>query len=67
MTAVTLHAETVAPRQGWRALLWIAPLTALWTALNYWQPGIQASGIPNTAIRLIVHALISLALWQALV
>jgi hypothetical protein len=66
MTAVTLHAETVAPRQGWRALLWIAPLTALWTALNYWQPGIQASGIPNTAIRLIVHALISLALWQAL-
>jgi hypothetical protein len=47
-------------------LLWIAPLTALWTALNYWQPGIQASGIPNTAIRLIVHALISLALWQAL-
>ena len=27
MTAVTLHAETVAPRQGWRALLWIAPLT----------------------------------------
>jgi hypothetical protein len=66
MTAVTLHADTVAPRQGWRALLWIAPLTALWTALNYWQPGIQASGIPNTAIRLIVHALISLALWQAL-
>jgi hypothetical protein len=66
MTALSLHAETVAPRQGWRALLWIVPLTALWTALNYWQPGIQASGIPNTAIRLIVHALISLALWQAL-
>jgi hypothetical protein len=66
MTAVTLHAETVAPRQGWRALLWIAPLTALWTVLNYWQPGIQGSGIPTTAIRLIVHALISLALWQTL-
>jgi hypothetical protein len=66
MAAVTLDAETVAPRQGWRALLWIVPLTALWTALNYWQPGIQASGIPNTAIRLIVHALISLALWQGL-
>ena len=64
MAAVTLHAETVAPRQGWRA--WIAPLTALWAALNYWQPGIQGSGIPNTAIRLIVHALISVALWQAL-
>jgi hypothetical protein len=66
MTAVTLHTETVAPRQGWRALLWIAPLTALWAALNYWQPGIQASGIPTTALRLIIHALISLGLWQAL-
>ena len=66
MTAVTLHADTIAPRQGWRALLWIAPLTVLWAVLNYWQPGIQGSGIPNTALRLIVHALISLALWQAL-
>ena len=66
MTALSLHTDAVAPRQGWRALLWIAPLTALWTALNYWQPGIQGSGIPTTAIRLIVHALISLALWQAL-
>jgi hypothetical protein len=46
--------------------LWIAPLTVLWTLLNYWQPGIQGSGVPNTAIRLIVHALISLGLWLAL-
>jgi hypothetical protein len=66
MAVVMLHSDTVAPRHGWRALLWIAPLTALWATLNYWQPGIQGSGIPNTAIRLIVHALISLALWQAL-
>ena len=66
MTALTLHAETVAPRQGWRALLWIAPLTVLWTALNYWLPGIQGSGIPNAALRLIIQALISVALWQAL-
>ncbi|HEV2097715.1 MAG TPA: hypothetical protein VGR45_02180 [Stellaceae bacterium] len=66
MTALTFHAETVAPRQGWRALLWIAPLTALWTAVNYWLPGIQTSGIPNAALRLIVQALISVALWQGL-
>jgi hypothetical protein len=66
MTVATLHADTIAVRPGWRAVLWIAPLTALWATLNYWQPGIQGSGIPSTAIRLTIHALISLALWQAL-
>ena len=66
MPAADLHIATTPARQGWRHLLWIAPLTALWTALNYWQPGIQGSGLPNVAIRLMVHALISLGLWLAL-
>jgi hypothetical protein len=66
MTAAAIHANTAPARQGWRSLLWIAPLTALWTALNYWQPGIQGSGMPNTAIRLMVHALIAVGLWLAL-
>ncbi|HXO03631.1 MAG TPA: hypothetical protein VN900_16330 [Stellaceae bacterium] len=67
MTAAAIHADTApAARQGWRSLLWIAPLTALWAALNYWQPGIQGSGMPNTAIRLMVHALIAVGLWLAL-
>lgn len=53
-------------RPAWRHLLWIVPLTALWAVLNYWQPGIQGSGLPSAAVRLMLHALISLGLWLAL-
>ena len=35
MTAAVFHAETAPLRRGWRALLWVAPLTALWIALTY--------------------------------
>jgi hypothetical protein len=66
MTAVTLHTDIVPSRQGWRALLWIAPLTALWVALNYAFPIIPASGISSIAARLAIHALIALGLWLAL-
>jgi hypothetical protein len=66
MTAVTLHTDIVPSRQGWRALLWIAPLTALWVALNYAFPIIPASGISTIAARLAIHALIALGLWLAL-
>jgi hypothetical protein len=66
MTAASLHADIAPPRPGWRALLWIAPLTALWLILNYWQPGIQASGVPNSASRLFIHVLIALGLWLGL-
>jgi len=34
MTAATFHADVEAPRHGWRSLLWIAPLTALWIGLG---------------------------------
>jgi hypothetical protein len=66
MTAVTLHTDIVPSRQGWRALLWIAPLTALWVALNYAFPIIPASGMPTVAARLAIHVLIALGLWLAL-
>jgi len=66
MTAATLHTDIVPSRQGWRALLWIAPLTALWVALNYAFPIIPASGISTIAARLAIHALIALGLWLAL-
>jgi hypothetical protein len=52
--------------QPWRVLLWLAPLTALWIALNYWVPGLQASGVPSTASRLAIHIAIVLGLWLAL-
>lgn len=53
-------------RQPWRVLLWLAPLTVFWIGLNYWVPGLQASGVPSTATRLAIHIAIVLGLWLAL-
>jgi hypothetical protein len=47
-------------------LLWITPLTLLWTLLIYWEPAITASGVPTTAHQLMAHALIPLGLWLGL-
>jgi len=44
----------------------LAPLTAFWIALNYWVPGLQASGVPSTATRLAIHIAIVLGLWLGL-
>jgi len=52
--------------QPWRVLLWLAPLTAFWIALNYWVPALQASGVPSAAGRLAIHIAIVLGLWLAL-
>ena len=66
MTATALHAEIGPVRQGWRALLSIALLTALWIALNYALPIIAASGISTVAARVSVHVMIALGLWLGL-
>src|SRR5215469_6463096 len=52
--------------QPWRVLLWLAPLTAFWIALNYWVPALPASGVPSIAGRLAIHIAIVLGLWLAL-
>jgi hypothetical protein len=44
----------------------MAPLTALWIALNYAFPIIPASGMSTVAARLSIHVLIALGLWLAL-
>src|SRR5260370_446550 len=51
---------------GWRALLWIAPLTAAWVALNYTVPIIATSGVPTVTSRLSIHVMIALGLWLGL-
>jgi hypothetical protein len=66
MTAATFPAGIVSTRPAWRSLVWIVPLTALWTLLIYWQPAIPESGIPTTALRLMTHALIGVGLWLGL-
>ena len=67
MTAATLTADTTpARKQAQRAFLWVAVLTLGWLILNYWFPGINASGVPSMTTRLGIHIAIALGLWLAL-
>jgi len=66
MTVSVVHADTGSTRQEWRPLLWLAPLTALWIVLIYWQPIIQTSGVPTTLHQLTVHGFVALGLWLGL-
>ena len=66
MTAASVPVDLTPPRPAWRSLLWTIPITALWTLLIYWQPGIPASAVPITALRLMIHGLIALGLWLGL-
>jgi hypothetical protein len=66
MTAVALHTDIMPPRQGWRALLWIVPLTASWVALNYSFPIVSASGVPTVGIRVFILMMLALGLWLGL-
>jgi hypothetical protein len=67
MTAAAVLAGSVSPNPRWRSpLLWLIPLTALWTTLIYWQPFIPASGVPTTAHQLMAHGLIAVGLWLGL-
>src|SRR5215470_13658483 len=66
MTAAAVPAGIVPPRPAWRSLLWIAPLTLLWTLLTYWQPILPASGVQTTVHQLMAHGLIALGLWLGL-
>ena len=66
MTAAAAYPVIASPRPAWRGLIWIAPLTALWIVLIYWQPIIPGSGVQTTAHQLMTHALIALGLWLGL-
>jgi hypothetical protein len=66
MTAAAVPAGIVPPRPAWPSLLWIAPLTALWILLIYWQPTIPASGVQTTAHQLMAHGVIAVGLWLGL-
>ncbi|MCG5078658.1 MFS transporter [Paraburkholderia tagetis] len=66
MNATPISTGIVPPRPAWRILLWLVPLTALWVALIYWQPGIPSSGFQTTAHQLIAQGFIALGLWLGL-
>ena len=62
MTVAAVPADIVPPRPAWRSLLWVVPLTLLWTLLIYWQPIISASGVPTTAVRMMIYGFIGVGL-----
>jgi len=66
MTAAMLHADAVPSRQGWRSLLWIIPLTALWIGLTYGFPIVSTSGVQTAAVRGFIQMLLALGLWLGL-
>lgn len=66
MTASAVPVGFASPHPPWRSLLWIIPLTVLWIVLIYWKPGIQASGVPTTALQLAAHGVIAVGLWLGL-
>jgi len=66
MTTAAVRAGIDPPHPALRSLLWIVPVTALWTLLIYWQPAITGSGVPATAARLMTYGLIALGLWLGL-
>jgi hypothetical protein len=66
MTAAALSVETAPGRHGWRALMWWAPVTALWMAVNLALPTLGANGVPTVTSRLAIHVMIALGLWLGL-
>ena len=66
MTAAAVSADIVPARRAWGSLLWLVPITVLWTLLIFWQPTIPESGVPTTAARLMTYALIAVGLWLGL-
>ncbi len=66
MTVAAVPAGTFPLRPARRSLLWIVPLTLLWTLLTYWLPIIPASGVQTTAHQLIAHGVIAVGLWLGL-
>jgi hypothetical protein len=44
----------------------IAPLTALWIALNYSFPIVSASGVQTVGVRVFIHVMLALGLWLGL-
>ena len=66
MTAAMSHADVVPSRQGWRSLLWILPLSALWVGLTYGFPIVSTSGVQTVAVRGFIQMLLALGLWLGL-
>lgn len=61
-----MHVDVVSSRLGWRSLLWIVPLTALWIGVTNSFPIVLASGVQTIALRVFIPMLMALGLWLGL-
>jgi hypothetical protein len=66
VSTATLSIDAMPRRQGWRSLYWMAPIAAVWVALIFTVPAINASGVPMVVGRLAVHVFVALGLWLGL-
>jgi hypothetical protein len=66
MSTATLGIDVVQARQGWRSLYWMTPIAAVWVALTFAVPAINASGVPMVLNLLVIYVFIALGLWLGL-
>src|SRR5262249_4738217 len=66
MSTATHDVRTMSGRQGWRSLYWMVPISALYIALTFAAPWVNASGAPAVIARLVPHVFIALGLWIGL-
>jgi hypothetical protein len=66
MSTATLSIDGMPRRQGWRSLYWMTPIAAVYIALTFTVPAINASGVLTVVIRLAVHVFIAMGLWLGL-
>jgi hypothetical protein len=66
MSTATLSIDGMPRRQGWRSLYWMTPIAAVYIALTFTVPAINASGVPIVVGRLAIHVFVALGMWLGL-
>src|SRR5262245_59998090 len=66
MSTASHQAQSPVATRAMGLFLLVAACTAAWLGLNVALPGVQATGIPSVAIRLVIHATMLMGLCVAL-
>jgi hypothetical protein len=66
MSTASHQAQSPVATRAMGLFLLVAACTAAWLGLNVALPGLQATGIPSVAIRLVIHTAMLIGLWLAL-
>jgi hypothetical protein len=66
ISTATLSGDAMPHQRGWRSLWWMTPIAAVWVALTFAVPSINASGVPMVTNLLVIYVFIALGLWLGL-